>query len=187
MLIRNLFLIAVPLIGLGALAWRLGVGQSRLALRSDAVHFPTVSGFNLQRQELVFPRDFAGERNIVFVPFQQWQQSIVDSWVPLAQELEAAHPGVAYYELPTINEMPMVARTFINEGMRAGIPDETSRERTVTLYVDLARFMRALDIANRDEVHTLLVDREGRILWRTVGPFDEAAGEALRVAIAGGK
>mgnify|MGYP001451836038 CR=1 FL=1 len=159
------------------------VRRSRLEVGSDSVRFPTVSGFNLNRQELEFPRDFRGNLNLLFVPFQQFQQTIVNTWIPLADQLESAYPELAYYELPTINELPALSRTFINEGMRAGIPNARARERTVTLYIDLASFMRALGIPSRNEVHVLLVDRQGGILWRTTGGFDQAKGRALAGAI----
>jgi hypothetical protein len=115
----------------------------------------------------------------------QFQQAIVNTWIPWADQLESALPELAYYELPTINELPALSRTFINEGMRAGIPNAKARERTVTLYIDLARFMRALGIPSKNEVHVLLVDRQGStIVWRTTGSFDEAKGRALTGAIA---
>ena len=43
--------------------------------------------------------------------------------------------------------------------------------------------MRALGIPSKNEVHVLLVDRRGGILWRTTGSFDEAKGRALARAI----
>ena len=160
------------------------VRRSRLEVGSDSVKFPTVSGFNLNRQELEFPRDFRGALNLLFVPFLQSQQTIVNTWIPCADQLESAFPELTYYELPTINELPALSRTFINEGMRAGIPNAKARERTVTLYIDLARFMRALGIPTKNEVHVLLVDRQGgTIVWRTTGSFDEAKGRALAQAI----
>lgn len=179
MLIRNLLLSAAVAAGLSAAAWRFGVRQSRLSLNSNTVHFPTVSGFNLDRQELEFPHDFAGSLNLLFVPFLQYQQSIVNTWIPFAQEMEASVPEFSYYELPTINEMPMLSRTFINEGMRAGIPDQTARERTVTLYIDLPKFMQATGIPDNREVHILLVDRAGEIVWRTTGKFTPQKGQEL--------
>jgi hypothetical protein len=94
-----------------------------LDVGSDSVQFPTVSGFNLNRQEFEFPRDFRGDLNLLFVPFLQPQQVVINTWVPFADTLESSHPEFAYYELPTINELPALSRTFINEGMRAGIPD----------------------------------------------------------------
>ena len=132
---------------------------------------------------MTFPRDLSGELNILFVPFLQRQQLIVNTWVPFAQETEAAFPGVIYYELPTIDEMPTLSRMFVNEGMRAGIPDETAREKTVTLYIDTQKFIDTTDIPGKDEVHVLLVNRNGDILWRTTGRFDETKGESLLRAI----
>ncbi len=179
MWIRNLIIVAAAIIGIGLLAWPLTVGRSRLVIQSDKVHFPTVSGFNLDRQEFEFPRDFAGNLNLLFVPFLQYQQATVNTWVPFAQDLEASFPGVVYYELPTIDEMPMLSRTFVNEGMRAGIPDQTARERTITLYIDTSKFMSAVDIPDKNEVHILLVNRAGDILWRATGDFDGAKGQEL--------
>ena len=161
------------------------VRQSRLEIGSDSVQFPTVSGFNLNRQELEFPRDFRGDLNLLFVPFLQAQQFVVNTWLPLADELEAVFPALAYYELPTIDALPTLSRTFINEGMRAGIPNAKARERTITLYVDTARYMRAIGIPTKNDVHILLVDRQGgTIVWRTTGSFDEAKGSELAKAIA---
>ena len=159
------------------------VRRSRLEVGSDSVQFPTVSGFNLNRQEFEFPRDFGRDLNLLFVPFLQPQQFIVNTWMPLANELEAIFPELAYYELPTIDTLPALSRTFINEGMRAGIPNAKARERTITLYIDTARFMRAIGIPTKNDVHILLVDRRGGILWRTTGSFDESKGRELVKAI----
>ena len=167
----------------GGLIWRLAPNQSLLEVSREDIHFPTVSGFNLNRQEFTLPQDLAGELNILFVPFLQRQQLVVNTWIPFAQETEIAFPGVVYYELPTIDEMPSLSRMFVNEGMRAGIPDETARARTVTLYIDTGEFMKATNIPGKDEVHILLVNRNGDILWRTTGLFDDSEGEALLRAI----
>jgi hypothetical protein len=155
------------------------VRQSRLEVGPDRLQLPTVSGTNLNRQELEFPRDFRGDLNLVFVPFLQSQQAVINTWFPLADALEASFPEFAYYELPTIDQMSALSRTFINEGMRAGIPNAAARERTVTLYVDTGILMRALDIPSKRDVHVLLVDRRGSILWRTTGSFDAAKGRDL--------
>ena len=180
LMIGGLLLIVAAFVGM---LWHLSPNQSLLEVSRDEFHFPTVSGFYLNRQEFSFPQDLSGELNILFVPFLQSQQLVVNIWIPFAQETEAAFPGVVYYELPTVDEMPTLSRMFVNEGMRAGIPDETARERTVTLYINTEKFMDATDIPGKDKVHVLLVNRNGDILWRTTGQFDEAKGESLLGAI----
>jgi hypothetical protein len=79
--------------------------------------------------------------------------------------------------------MPVISRTFINEGMRAGIPDQKARQRTITFYIDTAKFMQATAIPSKNDVHIFLVDRKGNILWRTTGNFDEGKGTTLMQTI----
>jgi hypothetical protein len=150
------------------------------------MRFPTVSGSNLQREKLTLPQDLQGELNLVLIAFQQWQQTQVDTWVPFARQLEEAYPAVRYYELPTIQRLNTLARTFINEGMRAGIPDLLARERTITLYLDKEAFREALQLPGEDDIHVLLLDRQGWVLWRAEGAFTPDKGESLAAAIRGG-
>jgi hypothetical protein len=151
------------------------------------MHFPEVSGSNLLRQKVTLPQDFEGELNLVLIAFQQWQQTVVDTWIPSVRDLERESPGFKYYELPTIQRLNVLARTFINEGMRAGIPDPVARERTVTLYVDKVPFRQALALGPEDDIYVLLLDGAGRVLWREEGTFTPEKGAALRQAIGRGQ
>jgi hypothetical protein len=131
--------------------------------------FPTVSGSNLLRQKLTLPQDFEGNFNLLFIPFQQWQQSEVDSWMALVKELEAQHSDLVYYELPTIHGMNPLFKMFINEGMRA-----------ITLYLDKADFRAALDMTDEAHIYVLVVDRQGTELFRTRGAHSQDSEAALR-------
>lgn len=171
---RMIIIYVAVVVGLGLLIWwgsRVMVGESRLNLTRDEPHFPEVSGYNLDRQEFIFPEDFQGKFNLVIIPFLQRQQADVNTWIPAAQELERSFPDLIYYELPTIYTRPVLSRTFINEGMRAGIPDQTARERTITFYLDKSVFKSALGITNEQNIQLFLVDRQGTILWREEGLF----------------
>jgi hypothetical protein len=151
------------------------------------MRFPTVTGSNLKRQKLALPQDFAGALNLVLIAFQQWQQTEVDTWIPFARELEELHASVRYYELPTIRPLNVLARTFINEGMRAGIPDPVARERTITLYLDKRSFREALQLPGEDHIHVLLVDRQGQVLWQEEGAFTPEKGESLTTVVRTGQ
>ena len=178
-----MYIVAViALVVLGVFTWwglRVKVGESKLNLTRDEPHFPEVSGFNLMREEFVFPRDFQGDYNLVIIPFQQVQQRDVNTWIPAAQELERTIPGLVYYELPTIYQLPTLSRTFINEGMRAGIPDQTARERTITFYLDKELFKKALGITTEETIQIFLIDRQGNILWQEDGLFSVEKNQSL--------
>ena len=149
------------------------------------MQFPVVTSANLSRRGFTLPADFEGDVNVLLIAFQRWHQRVVDTWIPFVRQLEQAHDDVLYYELPVIQRMNVLGRTFINEGMRAGIPDPVARARTITLYVDKPAFRRALELPHEEDIYVLLVDREGRVLWRAEGAFAPEKGESLAAALRG--
>jgi len=141
--------------------------------------FPEVTGFNLLRRKVTLPDDLQGEVNILFIAFYQWHQALVDSWVPRARQLEQSIPGVQFYEIPVLQKMNFISQTFINEGMRAGIPNQTTRGKTITLYIDKKAFRRAVEIPNEETIWVLVLDRQGNVLWRTGGAYSQEQDDAL--------
>lgn len=141
--------------------------------------FPKVTGSNLLRRQVTLPDDLQGDLNILFIAFYQWHQALVDSWVPRARQIEQSIPGVQFYELPVIQKRNFLSQTIINEGMRAGIPNPTTREKTITLYLDKSVFRQALDIPHEDTIWVLVLDRRGIVLWRTEGVYSQQKGDAL--------
>ncbi len=139
--------------------------------KGNVVLFPIVSGSNLERRRFQLPGDLDGELNWLILAFWQRHQGSVDTWMPLAKQLEESHPGFMTYELPVIQRRSRVSQWFIDSGMRAGIPDPQVRSRTITLYLDKAPFLRALEIDNDEAIHSAIVNRSGEVLWRTAGPW----------------
>jgi hypothetical protein len=145
--------------------------------------FPTVNGSNLLREKVTLPWDFQGRFNLVFIPFEQWQQMEVDSWMALAKELEEQFDGLVYYELPTIQSRNTLFKMFINEGMRAGSPNPKTRERTITLYLDKIDFRYALGMFDEEHIYILVVDRQGNEFFRARGPYSREGEVSLRQAL----
>jgi hypothetical protein len=148
-----------------------------------SIDFPVTEGVNLQRQRVLLPSGLQGDLNILIIAFQRWQQATIDSWVPFVEELEQTHSGMRYHELPTLERLDSLSRTLINEGMRAGIPDARSRQRTITLYVDRAAFRSALDLPDENTIYVLLVNRQGRVVWRAEGTLTGDKSQSLLGAI----
>jgi hypothetical protein len=179
MYILTFVAILILIIGLVIIFRQISPSTSLLVISDNSNHFPEVSGYNLDRKEFEFPRDFAGKHNLVIIAFQQNHQALVNTWLPFAQQLEEDIPGFVYYELPTIKEMSALSRTFINEGMRAGIPDQTARERTITLYLNKEEFKTTLNIPNENDIYLLLVEVDGSIVWRTKGSYSQEKADQL--------
>jgi hypothetical protein len=147
------------------------------------MRFPQVTGSNLLRRKVTLPDDLQGEVSILFLAFYQWHQALVDSWVPSARQIEQSFPGVRFFELPVLEKRGAFYQTFINEGMRAGIPNQTTREKTITLYLGKQEFRRALDIPHEETIWVLVLDPAGKVVWRTEGAYSEDKGKALSTTV----
>ncbi|MHA2503320.1 MAG: hypothetical protein ACXAE3_10670 [Candidatus Kariarchaeaceae archaeon] len=140
--------------------------------------FPTVTADSLNRTTYTIPQDLKGDYNIVVVAFLRWHQDDVDTWVPFLEQLEKEQ-GIHYYELPTIRRGTFMSRFMLDSAMRGGIPDKTVRERTITLYLDVAEFCGHLGIGT-SSIWTYLLDKEGNILHTVEGRYSEEKAEVLQ-------
>ncbi|MGD2058596.1 MAG: hypothetical protein PVF85_01860 [Anaerolineales bacterium] len=147
------------------------------------MYLPPVRGRNLDREIRSYPADFEQALNLLFIAFQRWQQASIDSWLSCAETLEQSRDDLAYYEFPTIQSTNLILRTFINEGMRAGIPDPKARDRTVTLYLDKPALRKALDMPDEDQIYVLLASKTGEVLWRDRGKHSPEKEASLMAAI----
>jgi len=141
--------------------------------------FPRLIAENLNRDEIEIPSQLKGQLNVIIVAFQQWQQNLVDTWIPYLADLVEIYPELDFYELPTIRKMNFVYRRFIDGGMRAGIRSIETRGRTITLYIDKIPFKEMLEIESEDTISIFVVDRDGEIFWRNEGAFDQEKAQSL--------
>ena len=135
------------------------------------MYFPEVKGSNLEKKRYRLPHDFEGKVNIVTVAFQQWQQSLVDTWVPFLEELKQSYPEMYFYELPTISRGYRGMRFMIDGGMRMGIPDKKIRDRTITLYLEKKKFMENLEIESDEDILTYILNNKGKITSTIEGKY----------------
>lgn len=148
--------------------------------------FPHVTGINLHGETVTLPAGFDGTRNLVAVGFERDHQSAIDAWIGVADALAARHADFRFYELPTIFPINFAWRLWVNNGMRSGIPSDHARARTITLYLERDEFTEALAIPDMTQIHVLLLDEAGKVLWRTTGPATEADRRALEGVLAAG-
>lgn len=145
--------------------------------------FPRIQARNLESREFTLPDDFEGRLNVALVAFQRWHQRLVDSWLPWLHDIKAAHPDIHTYELPVISHFYFFMRPIIDGGMAAAIPNQDTREHTLTIYTDVNGVLRGLNLANTSTIAVLLVDRQGNILWRGRGGYDEHQAASLKSAL----
>jgi hypothetical protein len=141
--------------------------------------------------EVELPGAFPAERTLAVVAFQRWHQDRVDRWI--ARAVAAGIPSttrgavgpmpVAVVEVPVLSTAWRPARRFIDGGMTAGIGNPDVLARTITVYTSVAAFQRALGIPGSEDVHALVVRRDGTIIARGSGDPDDASWAAIASAL----
>ena len=146
--------------------------------------FPVIAAESLRGRSVKMPEQFKGARNLLLVAYQREQQADIDTWLAVLDTFSVQPPAFAYYELPSLGSSYKWMRAVIDGGMKQGIPDRAQRDRTITLYLDVDWFRKQIGTAAEPGIAALLVDREGLIVARWYGRYQEAAGTELRAALA---
>jgi hypothetical protein len=151
--------------------------------RMDALRFPAVAGQALDGTAFTTPRDLAGARTIALVAFVLEHRPEIESWATYLDGLGRSRRDVRARLLVGL-KIPKLARGSIVAAMKAAIGAPELRASTIPLFVDdVAAFARSLGIGDRTHLAILLVEPDGRVVWRGSGPYSAAAGDSLSAAL----
>jgi hypothetical protein len=146
--------------------------------------FPAIQATSLDKAKLRLPQDFAGQLNLVVISFAREQQQEVDTWIPVARQIQSGHSNFSYYELATTARENLLYRWWFDAALRSNTTDKELRSRILTAYVSKHSFQKTLHIANEKKVVAVLVDRSGKVYWRAEGSCTEQTKLALQSALA---
>ena len=150
---------------------------------SQLGEFPAIQAASLDGAKLHLPQDFSGQLNLVILSFAREQQREVDTWIPVAKQIQAAHKNFSYYELPTTSREDLLYRWWFDSALRSNTTDKDLRGRTLTAYVSKHSFEKTLHITNEKRVVALLVDRTGKVYWRADGACTDQGKLDLQTAL----
>ena len=71
-------------------------------------------------------------------------------------------------------------RRAIENRLLSRHPEDSERARLVPVFTDRAAFIRSVGMTSADHAYALVLNREGEVLARVEGMFDEGKGQALR-------
>lgn len=138
--------------------------------------FPKVTGTALDGTTVELPTHVLGEPAVLLVAYQRKTQQDVDRWLAF---LDARHPEVVRFELPTITSpvwRPLAG--WIDSGMRRGVP-RRMWSQVVTLYADARTVRDFVGDSGRPETHVVVLDADGRVVWTADGGFSTQSAETL--------
>lgn len=138
--------------------------------------FPQVRGQSLAKEQILLPDHYKGKATVFLVGYQQRAQFDIDRWI---LGLLQADIQVQIVELPTIaGMMPQMVQSFIDNGMRSGIPKEDWAS-VVTIYEDADKIINSIGNERPQSAHVVLVDQASKIVWSSNQGY--SAGQILQL------
>ena len=124
--------------------------------------FPEVVGQSLEEKSVTIPNDFKGQVNLLLIGYVQNSQFDIDRWLI---GLDITSTKVDVYELPTIQGLfPRMFSTYIDNGMRAGIPKPLWKG-VITIYQDGDKVQAFTGNINGNNTRVVLIDKAGKVLY----------------------
>lgn len=143
---------------------------------------PTLTAKRLDQRKIQLPQELPAGRTLALVVFKGTQRAEAQSWI---DGLDLTHNGaIAWLKMPVLNDPG-------DEGLRMAIEKrlmsrnaaERDRSRLVPIFTDREAFIRAAGLSGAEHASVLVLDRQGNVLARAEGAFDEHKAQALRETV----
>jgi hypothetical protein len=174
------------------LAWLAAVSAAlMLALAApDDTSFlgrlPALTVKRLDQQRVVLPQGLPAERTLALVAFESSQRDEIRSWIRGLRLDE--DPSIAWFKMPVLNDPGTEqARSEIESILLARHARDIDRSRLVPVFTDRDAFIRAAGLTGTRHAWVLVLDRDGKVLARAEGRFDQDKAQALRETLSQGK
>lgn len=140
---------------------------------ADANRLPAIEVADLEGREYMLPGDLPARYNLLALGFAHEQKEDLKAWIEALKQATADCTDCALFKMPVIDGANAALRTIIRNGMRSGTPEGRDRQRTLTLFADLAGFLASMQIPDASQVRVMLLDKDGRVLAATAGNYTE--------------
>jgi hypothetical protein len=140
---------------------------------------PALNAKRLNQQPIALPQELPAGRTLALVAFQRGHRAEIESWIKGMQLRE--NDSIAWLKMPVLDDPGSEsARDVIETRMRARYRAEIDRARLVPVFTNREAFIRAAGMSSSDHAWVLVIGRDGQVLARVEGEYDEEKGQALR-------
>ena len=131
----------------------------------QAQKFPVIKAETLSQKKVIFPDITEGKIALILIAFKRQTQGQVDSWLDPFIEEFGDNKQVTFYEIPMISNNWKWMSSWIDSGMRSGVPDY-KHDHVATYYGPLSEYFEYLNIQDKRLCYVFLLDEEGNIIWK---------------------
>ncbi len=118
-------------------------------------------------------------RFLALVTFHRDQRKAADSWINGLQLHQDR--SISWVRMPVLNDPGDAAqRTEFERRLLARYSSDQERQHLVPVITDRAAFVESVGLGGIGSAYVLVINRNGEVLARIAGEFDQAKAETLR-------
>lgn len=140
---------------------------------------PSFMSHMLAKRPMTVPDDLPAERTLALITFKRTQKEHADSWV---EGLNLKNdPSIKWIRMPVVNDPGTPeGREEIHNRLLGRYTAEDERANLLPVFVDRKDFVRSTGLSGVDQAVVVVLNRQGEILARVEGAFDETKAQTLR-------
>ena len=142
-------------------------------------HLPAFMSHMLAGRAITVPDDLPAERTLALLTFKRTQKEHADSWV---EGLNLKNdPSIKWIRMPIVNDPGTPeGRDEIKNRLLGRYNAEDERANLLPVFVDRKSFVRSAGLSGVDQAVVVVLNRQGEVLARVEGAFDETKAANLR-------
>lgn len=152
------------------------------------VLFPELSGKNLAGDEIVFPKEFKGNYNLIFLASAPEHEIFFETWLPVVRKLADRYENFRSFllaELPPGGPKSGDAQRWpLMPPTRPILSEEEHKKVVVPIYTDRRALHRKLEISDNATLHILFIDGNSEVIWNEEGVRTNGKSNALEMQMA---
>jgi ATP10 protein len=142
--------------------------------------FPEISGPTLSGKHLTLPADAAGKPAVVSFSFSKAGGKESGLW---SEHIENDFPAVGHpYTVMMIEAAPKFVRGMIISGSKKGMSPQ-AQDRCIAMEHDEDAWKKRIGFTDENKAYIFLLTPNGRIVWKSSGPFSDAEYASLKKEI----
>jgi hypothetical protein len=102
----------------------------------------------------------------------------VEAWAKRFRKDFGSEPRVTFFEIPMNGGLATLGKWFIDSGMRRGTP-KADQGNVITVYGGTDSWKQRVAFHDPRVAYLLLIDQNGKVVWRYAGNIDEEPYRAL--------
>jgi hypothetical protein len=151
--------------------------QSNASSIGPGQMLPQFSGQSLTGKSLELPTAAGGKPAVVIFSFSRAAGNDARSWNEhLSRDFPQAVPSYTIIELESV---PRLIRGMVVSSIKGSMA-LTLQERTLVLYHDETVWKERLAVSDDSRSYVVLLNPDGRVQWRSDGPFTEPSYARLK-------